>query len=181
MPAATGVRLLLAAVLLEVVCLVVPSIPLWLLLPSMLALSLIAVRAAGVRLHDIGLRSWREWTTTEKSYFLQVIVIANVVFPLVLAGPVTTRVAQPGWATSLWSVFVPYLFFGFYQEVVYRGMVQTALERWWCASDRRRERAVYFRPVALELPLGACVARSTDAHSDLRDRAVLRRGVPAIP
>jgi membrane protease YdiL (CAAX protease family) len=133
MPAATGVRLLLAAVLLEVVCLVVPSIPLWLLLPSMLALSLIAVRAAGVRLHDIGLRSWREWTTTEKSYFLQVIVIANVVFPLVLAGPVTTRVAQPGWATSLWSVFVPYLFFGFYQEVVYRGMVQTALERWWGA------------------------------------------------
>jgi membrane protease YdiL (CAAX protease family) len=57
-----------------------------------------------------------------------------VVFPLVLAGPIRNRLAQPGVAWSLGNVFLPYLFFGFYQEVVYRGMVQSALVRRWGAA-----------------------------------------------
>ena len=33
----------------------------------------------------------------------------------------------------IWNGFVPYLFFGFYQEVVYRGMLQSELVRRWGA------------------------------------------------
>lgn len=136
---AAGVRLLLAAALVEVVRLAAvrwlyPGIPGWLLLPILLGLGLLLVPViAGVKLSGLGFRPWRNWSATEKSYFLQVVVIANVVFPVVLAAPLGNRVAQAGVAWSLWNVFVPYLFFGFYQELVYRGMVQLELIRRWGA------------------------------------------------
>jgi membrane protease YdiL (CAAX protease family) len=100
-----------------------PAVPLWLVLPGLLALALIAVRwVAGLSLPRIGLRPWGEWTTTERSYFLQVVVLANVVFPLVL-----------GMRRWSWGILAAYFFFGFYQEVVYRGMVQLELVRRWGA------------------------------------------------
>ena len=110
------------------------AVPLWMLLPALLALSLVAVRVAGVKFAELGLRPWREWSNTEGSYFFQVLLLANVVFPLVLAGPIMSRIGQTSMGMRLLSVFVPYLFFGFYQEVVYRGMVQSALERWFGAA-----------------------------------------------
>lgn len=137
--AGSGVRLLLAAALLEALRLADqrwfhPGLPLWLKLPALLGIGLVAVPGiAGLKLSQIGFRPWRAWTATEKSYFLQVIVIANLVFPIVLASPMRNRFAQPDVATSLWSVFVPYLFFGFYQELVYRGMAQLELVRRWGA------------------------------------------------
>ncbi|MGH9867645.1 MAG: lysostaphin resistance A-like protein [Candidatus Polarisedimenticolia bacterium] len=134
-----GVRLLLAGGFVEVVRLAAvrwlyPETPLWLLLPALLGLGLLVVPVfAGVKLSQLGFRAWRDWTATEKSYFCQVVVIANVVFPIVFAEPLRNRVAQPGMAWSLWNVFVPYLFFGFYQELVYRGMVQLEVVRRWGA------------------------------------------------
>ena len=134
-----GVRLLLAAAAVEVVRLaglrwLYPGVPLPLLLGAALGLALMVVPGvAGVALSQLGFRRWREWTVTEKSYFLQVAAIANVVFPLVLAAPLRTRIAALGMAGSLWHVVVPYLFFGFYQELVYRGMVQQELVRRWGA------------------------------------------------
>lgn len=132
-----GVRLLLTAVFLELMRLadlswLYPAIPRWLTLPLLLAAALVSVRlGAGLTLRQIGLRPWREWTTTERSYLVQVLVIANVVFPVVLAIPLRNRLAHPGLVWTLWGVFVPYLFFGFYQELVYRGMVQLELVRRW--------------------------------------------------
>lgn len=138
-PTRAGARLLVVAALLEGVRLAAvrwlhPGVPLWVLLPALLGLALLAVPfIARLGLAQLGLRRWREWTTTEKSYFLQVIVIANVVFPIVLAAPLR-RVAESGLPPSFWTVFVPYLFFGFYQELVYRGMVQRELVRRWGAA-----------------------------------------------
>ena len=134
-----GVRLLLAGGFVEVVRLAAvrwlyPGTPLWLLLPALLGFCLLVVPGiTGVNLSQLGFRPWRDWTVTEKSYFCQVVAIANVVFPIVLAAPLRNRVAQSGLAWSLWSVFVPYLFFGFYQELVYRGMVQLEMARRWGA------------------------------------------------
>src|SRR3972149_2841424 len=128
-----GVRLLLAAAFVEVVRLAAltwlyPGVPLGLLLPALVALGLLVVPGiAGVKLSQLGFRPWRDWTSTEKSYLLQVVLIANLVFPIVLAAPIGDRVAQMGLARSLGNLFVPYLFFGFYQELVYRGMVQLEL------------------------------------------------------
>ena len=132
-----GRRLLLAAVSLELVRLAAsrwlfPAAPLWLLLPLLLGLALAAVPLlAGTKLSSIGLRPWHTWSLTEKSYFIQVALLANVVFPLVLAAPLRARIADEGFLPTFAGVFVPYLAFGFYQEVVYRGLVQLELVRRW--------------------------------------------------
>jgi membrane protease YdiL (CAAX protease family) len=133
-PAIPSAKFIAGAVILEIICLTVARplsvfVPLWVLFPALLALSLVIVRASGTRLSDFGLRPWREWSTTEISYFFQVLVIANVVFPLVLAGSIVARLEQASIFRELGTLFVPYLFFGFYQEVVYRGMLQSGLER----------------------------------------------------
>ncbi len=134
-----GTLLLLAATLLEVLRLaavrwLLPPTPLWLLIALLLGFGLLLVPAlAGVTLPQLGLRPWRDWSPTEKSYFLQVLVIANVVFPTVLAAPLASQVGQAGVPAIVWNVFVPYLLFGFYQELVYRGMLQVELVRRWGA------------------------------------------------
>ena len=130
-PALPAARLLAGAIAVEVLCVMVvrAPLPLWVKLPGLLALSLTIVRMS-VRFKDFGFRPWSDWSATEKSYFVQVLVIANVVFPLVLARPIMARIEQVSMAHNLLTVFVPYLFFGFYQEVVYRGMLQAGLERW---------------------------------------------------
>lgn len=104
-------------------------------MPLLLGLALAAVPVlAGLPLSRIGFRRWRGWTRTEKSYFLQVVLIANIVFPIVLAAPLRNRIVESGAASTLTGLFVPYLFYGFYQEVVYRGMVQLELSRRWGAT-----------------------------------------------
>lgn len=109
-----------------------PVVPLWLLIPLFLGLALLSARfAAGVRLSELGFRRWREWGATERSYFVQLLIIANVVFPVVFAGRLRMMLGEPSVGRTVWYVFVPYLFFGFYQEVVYRGMLQTELVRRW--------------------------------------------------
>ena len=135
----SGRRLLLVFVVLEAVRLAMlkglyPPVPLWLLMAFALGLALLSVRfVAGLRFSQIGLRPWREWSVIERSYFLQLLVIANVVFPIVLAGRLRTIAAQPSVLSTVGSAFVPYLFYGFYQEVVYRGILQSELVRRWGA------------------------------------------------
>ena len=135
--AATGIRILFVVVIVEGVRLaslkwLPPAVPIWLILPLLLGFALLAIRfIAGLRLSQIGFHPWREWTTTEKSYFVQVLVIANVIFPTVFAAQLHNRLATP---YVIWTVFVPYLFFGFYQEVVYRGLLQLELVRRWGAA-----------------------------------------------
>jgi membrane protease YdiL (CAAX protease family) len=130
-----------------------PAVPPWLLLPSLLALSLAVIPAVtGVTLTQLGLRPWREWSATEKSYFVQVVIIANVVFLAVFAGRIATRMEQPGFALGVWNEFVPCLAFGFYQELFYRGLIQVEAERRWgpVVGVVRREPGVHVRPAALE-------------------------------
>jgi membrane protease YdiL (CAAX protease family) len=133
--ASAGLRLLFFAVVLEAVRLGVvrwcyPRIPLLILVPLLLACALLAIRfGAGLRLSQIGFKPWRQWNTIEKSYFLQVLIIANVVFSLVFAARLRRIFAQPNSLEVVATIFVPYLFFGFYQEVVYRGILQSELVR----------------------------------------------------
>jgi uncharacterized protein len=108
------------------------GVPLMIFVLLFLICALVLVRfVAGLKLSQIGLCPWREWTPVEKSYFIQLVVLANVVFPLVFAGRMRLILAQPSAFSIIWNGFVPYLFFGFYQEVVYRGMVQSELVRRW--------------------------------------------------
>ena len=137
--ASAGIRLLFIVVVLEAVRLGVtrwfyPMVPLLVLVPLLLGGALLSVRfVAGLRLSQIGLHPWHKWTATEKSYFVQLLVIANVVFPLLFATHLQTILGQPSALRTVANVFVPYFFFGFYQEVVYRGMLQSELVRRWGA------------------------------------------------
>ena len=137
--ASAGVRLLLIAVAVEALRLVVvrwfhAALPLLILVLVLLACALLLVRfAARLKLSQIGLYPWREWYPVEKSYFVQLLVIANIVFPLVFADRLRLIMAQPFVLSTVWNVFVPYLFYGFYQEVVYRGILQSELVRRWGA------------------------------------------------
>jgi membrane protease YdiL (CAAX protease family) len=138
-PAGAGLRLLIIAVVLEAFRLglvrsLYPRVPLLILVPVLVALALLSIRyLAGLRLSQVGFHRWREWSATEKSYFVQLLVIANVVFPLVLAPRLQVILSQPNALSIIATVFVPYLFYGFYQEVVYRGMLQSELVRRWGA------------------------------------------------
>lgn len=133
--ASIGLRLVFIAVILEAVRLGVvrwcyPRVPLLILLPLLLACALLAIRfGARLKLTQIGLKPWRQWNTIERSYFVQVLIIANVVFPLILWAPLRRTFAHAPVMETIAIVFVPYLFFGFYQEVVYRGILQSELVR----------------------------------------------------
>ena len=137
--AAVGVRLLLIAIGVEVLRLAAvrslhPALSLLIVVLLLLAAVLLLVRfVAPLKFSQIGLYPWREWTPVEKSYFVQLLIIANVVFPLVFASRLRSISAQPSALSTIWTLFVPYLFFGFYQEVVYRGILQTELVRRWGA------------------------------------------------
>ena len=137
--ASTGARLLLIAVAVEAFKLVVISwlhaeLPLLILVLLLLACALLLVRfAARLKLSRIGLYPWHEWHPIEKSYFVQLLVIANIAFPLVFTSQLRLILAQPSVLATVWNVFVPYLFYGFYQEVVYRGILQSELVRRWGA------------------------------------------------
>ena len=127
-PPSAGLRLLLIVALLEVLVgprlevpamLGVPSPPAWIRVPALLLVALLLVRAlARVSFRQIGFRPWREWSPIEKSYFVQVVVLANVIFAALYGA----RLQGPAFALTafLW---------GFHQEVVYRGLLQTELVR----------------------------------------------------
>jgi membrane protease YdiL (CAAX protease family) len=134
-----GLRLLAIAIVMEALRLAVvkglhAAVPLVILTPLFLVGALLLVRfVAGLRFRQVGLYPWRDWTLVEKSYFIQLIVLANIVFSFVFASRLRLILAQPAALSIIWNGFVPYLFFGFYQEVVYRGMVQSELVRRWGA------------------------------------------------
>lgn len=137
-----GLRLLLIFILLEIV--IGPrlflfslfGLPLpvaWLRVPILLVLTMILIRVfARVRFAQIGFRPWSDWNVTEKSYFIQVFLIANVVFGLLFAARLRMIFAHPDlwWRPAAVVIFINFLW-GFHQELLYRGILQTELGRRW--------------------------------------------------
>ena len=137
-----GARLLLVVLLLEFLLaphflfrgLLLPLPPLLLFVVIRLGLVLALVRYfAGLELSVIGLRSWRNWTMSERSYLVQVVLISNVVFPLALSSSLERTLSEHGLVSLILMGFLPYVMYGFFQEVVYRGLLQTELVRRWGA------------------------------------------------
>ena len=139
--AAAGVRLLLIFVLLEGVIgprlslfsfLHLSDPPFWIRIPVLLGFALLLVQfVAKVKLSEVGLYRWREWSGTEKSYFVQLLIISNVVFVLMLGDRLRTILAEPTVIRQALIAMLPFLLWGFYQELVYRGILQTELVRRW--------------------------------------------------
>jgi len=133
---AAGVRLLAIVIVLETIRIIVTPfqfwfLPLWLEKPLFLVLALAAIRlVARVTWRQIGFIPWSQWNLTEKSYFVQVLVLLIVAFPMLFAARLRVVLTDP---SVLLTVFFPYLVYGFYQEVLYRGLLQTELVRRWGA------------------------------------------------
>lgn len=130
-------RLLIVYLLLEVVLgprlsilrwLHLPALPTWIRVPALLILALSLLRfVARLEPAQIGFYGWRKWSATERSYFVQALFLGNVVFMSIMA-PRLRAIASDH---SLWGVAVlvtlTSLAWGVYQELVYRGILQTAL------------------------------------------------------
>jgi membrane protease YdiL (CAAX protease family) len=131
-PSGTGLRLLIGFLVLEAVIgprfhlfslLGVPQPQSWIRVLVLLALAIALVKLfARLDLSAIGFIPWREWSVAEKSYFVQVIVIANVVFAVVVGNALFS-------APDAAAIAAVNFLWGFYQELAYRGMLQTELTR----------------------------------------------------
>ena len=137
----TTIRLLLIYVFLEAILgprlsilqwFHIPPPPSWISVPALFVVAMLLVRfVARLEPARIGFYGCRAWSSTEKSYFVQVIVLANVVFAVLCVHPLQVIAAD----RSLWSgtclVVFTQLVWGIYQELVYRGILQTALVSRW--------------------------------------------------
>ena len=134
----TGFRLLVIFVTLELV--VGPRMhiltwlgltpPVWLRVVLLLATSVLAVRLwAKVGFSDIGFLPWRKWTTTEKLYFAQVVIIANAIFFSLYFPQLGVLRERVGVWPAVAAIAVVEFLWGFYQEFNYRGILQTELTR----------------------------------------------------
>ncbi len=86
---------------------------------------------AGVRLSQLGLYSWRRWSKTENFYFLQILPVSIIVFSFFTSASLKALWARPNlWAIGL-LIFVQQMIWGFYQELLYRGVLQNELVRRW--------------------------------------------------
>lgn len=109
--------------------------PAWLRVPLLVVVVLGLVRwFANVRPSQLGFRRWATWNGTEKSYCVQVFVLANVIFATIFAKPVAALVGHPRlWASAV-LVLTTSVLWGIYQELIYRGLLQTELGRRWGAA-----------------------------------------------
>ncbi len=142
--AKNGVRLLLIFVLLEGVLgprlslfglLGFPVPNTWIRVIVLLLLSLGLIRFfARVHPAELGLYSWTKWTATEKWYFVQVLILANIIFSATSIRQWEIVLShQSIWGSAL-SIFVVSTMWGFYQELIYRGILQMELMRRWRTS-----------------------------------------------
>ena len=103
----------------------------YLLLRLALALALIRF-LAGINYTEIGIRSITRWTTIEKSFLVQMVVVANLVFPWAFS-VVQDRSLVDIYLSVFTIGFPAYFIHGCTQELVYRGLLQTELTRRWGA------------------------------------------------
>jgi len=101
-------------------------------IPILLLLALTLIKSfVGINLCQIGLYAWKYWSATERWYFFQTIILVNGIFATMLFAKLRMVFTQPAlWSTAMGVLFVQ-LLWGFYQELIYRGILQTELVRRW--------------------------------------------------
>lgn len=131
-----ALRLLLLFVLFELVLgprLGFWSLPVWWRLPLQWTAMLLALRWCAVSLRTVGFKPWSMWTRTERWYFPQAVILANLIFFALFAAqfPAMAPAPAPAYVATLMLLIVTQLLWGAWQELIYRGLLQTAL-RCWC-------------------------------------------------
>jgi len=106
----------------------VPALPAWIRIPALFVVALALLRfVARLEPAQIGFKGWRSWSAAERSYFIQTLILGNIVFMILSARPLGVIASDPSlWGTAC-VVTLTSLAWGLYQEMVYRGILQTAL------------------------------------------------------
>jgi uncharacterized protein len=97
-----------------------------------LALVLVA-RVAKLRMPDLGLAGWSQWSRMEKIYLFSTTLLTISIFSVANWPTLETLRTHSHLGRIALFVFVPEMIWGFYQEFVYRGMLQSELVRRWGA------------------------------------------------
>jgi membrane protease YdiL (CAAX protease family) len=92
---------------------------------------ILIAKFARVPLFQVGLYPWRQWSRTEKLYFPQMLLITLLVFVCVQWPELKALTHRHNLGPIAVLVFVPQMVWGFYQELLYRGILQTELVRRW--------------------------------------------------
>lgn len=113
--------------------------PSWVRTSVLLLIALLSVRlVAGIKLRDIGFIPARDWQWAERLYLAQAVPISAIAF-LMLFG---RRLGLFEGGSQALAIFLgsvgTQLLWGFYQEVIYRGILQTSGGREARRSSRAR-------------------------------------------
>jgi membrane protease YdiL (CAAX protease family) len=107
-----------------------PQPPDWLRIGLLLVLALAAARlVAQVRFSDIGFVPLAKWTATERAYVLEIALGAAVAFVVLRGSSLHLAAGDSAALLVMAGAVATQLLWGFYQEVVYRGLLQTELVR----------------------------------------------------
>ena len=80
---------------------------------------------------QLGLYGWKNWTKIERLYFLQIIPITIIIFSIFSLAELKVLFTRANLLGICLFNFVPQIIWGFYQEFLYRGILQTELVRRW--------------------------------------------------
>jgi membrane protease YdiL (CAAX protease family) len=86
-----------------------------------------------IPLAGIGLHGWWRWQSTERWFFPQIMLIGLLVHAGIQWTNLCSLPRHPAWINATLLVVAWQLMWGFYQEYVYRGLLQTELVRRWGA------------------------------------------------
>ena len=87
----------------------------------------LVISFAKVSLPNLGLYRWSRWSKTEKFYFFQTIPLAIAIFSVVRATSLKALWASQNLFAAGVFGFIPEMTWGFYQEFLYRGILQNVL------------------------------------------------------
>jgi hypothetical protein len=82
----------------------------------------------GIKLKDVGLRNLSHWNTYEKLYFVLIVPFGFILFYYFTKDKFTASLQENGWVMMIVTLIF-YISWGFYQECIYRGFIQTELTR----------------------------------------------------
>lgn len=93
-----------------------------------LSLVFLVTKFLQIKLKDIGLKKLSAWNSYEVLYLLVMIPVGFLIFYSFTRDKFTASLHENGWGMMI-VTFIFYLCWGFYQEWIYRGFLQTELTR----------------------------------------------------
>jgi len=80
---------------------------------------------------NLGLFGWRKWSSAERCFFPPLLGISLIAFIAIQSKTLRQIPEHSAWVQSVLVILSWQLIWGFYQELVYRGLLQTELVRRW--------------------------------------------------